>query len=35
MAAQGHENTIKVKITGLQCAPDISDEQYIPILSCI
>ena len=35
MAAQGLENTIKAKITGLQCGPDISDDQYIQFLSYV
>jgi hypothetical protein len=35
MAAQGPENTIKVKVTSLQCGPHISDDQYIHFLSCI
>ena len=35
MAAQGLENTIKVKLTHVKCGRDIADYQYIHFLPCI
>ena len=35
MAAQGLENTIKVKVTHVKFGPDIADDQHIHFLSCI